>query len=238
MDAKVVINAKNELVAEPDILMHGDQSLSEWYTDIIFNGCGPNYTPLAEGVYVEFVLSPNIKDPWDTLRIEKTRDYYIQPVSEDGLYIYYCIKTYDSKDIKIQLEDGFSGLYYDSDKNCLMFQNKELTDLDLLANIIPTLFNEGDGVADYCEKFVFSIYNLKKCVQSLQKQSVQNCSKLCRRPDDITKMRDMLFISIYIIESLVCQERYSEALEILKQLGSCNDLCNTKPKKSNCNCNV
>jgi hypothetical protein len=29
MDAKVVINAKNELVAEPDILMHGDQSLSE-----------------------------------------------------------------------------------------------------------------------------------------------------------------------------------------------------------------
>lgn len=187
-------------------------------------------------MYIEFILSANIKDPWSTFKVRKNRDYYIHPITNDGLYIYYCIKTYDSKDIKIQLEDGYSGLYYDSEKECLMYHNKKISDLELLANMIPTLYNEGDGVVDYCEKFVFSIHNLKKCVKSLQRQTVQNCSKtMCKNATETTKMRDLIFISIYIIESLVCQDRYTEAIEILHQINSCGNLCN--PPKSKCNCN-
>lgn len=236
MDANVYINNKCELVVEPDIFEEGEKSLIEWEVYKMINRCSSDNISHDKGVYVEFLVSSNTKIK-DTIVISKERGFYTFPIPNDGFYIYYCIKTVDSEQITDLIKEGFDGLYYDVTTNNLIFQQKPVTDYEKLISALPTLLNEKEGVSDYIEKYAFSICNLKKCLIELQKESVNKYNS-CDKMNELIKLRDLLFISIYVLETLIYQERFSEAMDVLNSINACNSFCTNIPikSKSNCNC--
>lgn len=221
MNVNILINGNCELVVSPETSYIDDE------LQLIIDPCNKGW----EETYVEFLVGHNINSK-DTLKINPIRGYYTYALPDDGLYVYYCIKTMNESEIP----EEFKGLYYDRKNKQLIFQNTAITDFRELATLLQSL-GEADGVKDYIEKCIFSICNLKKCITKLQKQAVTNCKKgLCQKADQFNQMRDFLFVSIYVLETLICQERYMEALDMLKSLRTCTSICKTNDKKG-CGCN-
>lgn len=88
---------------------------------------------------------------------------------------------------------------------------------------------------------IFSICNLRKCAFAHEKQaiveflSVYN-KKNCNKKSEQQFTRDMLLISLFVLEHLICEEKYNEAQRIVNQLGFCGNLCDNQTLK-HCNCN-
>lgn len=221
MKTIVSINNNCELVASPYSSKY-DETLEE-----ILDPCDvvtDNYH------YVEFIVNPNV-DSNETVRITNNRDYYVQSLPKDGLYVYYIVSVLDGKDVPI----NYSDLYYDSENKKLILNNKAVTDI---AELVPYL-SVSSGAIEYKEIPIFSICKLKKCVMKLEMETMHNCSgnNRCRPPKD-GQDKDFLFISLYVLENLICQERYSEASHILERITSCNSICNdSKYNERKCNCN-
>lgn len=88
---------------------------------------------------------------------------------------------------------------------------------------------------------IFSICNLRKCTFAHEKQAIteflSTCTKRnCNKKSTQQSTRDILLISLFVLEHLICEEKYNEAKRIIEQLGSCGNLCNTQTLKSCC-CN-
>lgn len=88
---------------------------------------------------------------------------------------------------------------------------------------------------------IFSICNLRKCTFAHEKQAIteflSTCTKRnCNKKSSQQSTRDILLISLFVLEHLICEEKYNEAKKIVEQLGSCGNLCNTQTLKSCC-CN-
>lgn len=88
---------------------------------------------------------------------------------------------------------------------------------------------------------IFSICNLRKCTFAHEKQAIteflSTCTKRnCNKKSSQQSTRDILLISLFVLEHLICEEKYNEAKRIVEQLGSCGNLCNTQTLKSCC-CN-
>lgn len=97
-----------------------------------------------------------------------------------------------------------------------------------------------EELEDPIEK-IFSICNLRKCTFTHEKQAISEflstCTKRnCNKKSSQQSTRDILLISLFVLEHLICEEKYSEAKRIVEQLGSCGNLCNTQTLKSCC-CN-
>lgn len=222
MEVNALINGNCELVISPEISYIDDE------LQAIIDPCNRGWT----NTYVEFLLNPDI-NPKETLCINPIRGYYTYALPDDGLYVYYCIRTINESEIS----EGFKGLYYNRISKKLIFNNEEVTDLRELATLLQSL-GKADGVEDYIEKGVFSICSLKKCITKLQKQAILNCKKgLCQKADQSSQMRDFLFVSVYVLEALICQERFIEALDMLKSLQTCTSICKTGESKKGCGCN-
>ena len=88
---------------------------------------------------------------------------------------------------------------------------------------------------------IFSICHLRKCVFAYEKQAIEEflstCNKKnCNKRSSQQSTRDILLMSIFVLEHLICQNKYNEAQRILNQLGSCSNLCpNTITKTCDCN---
>lgn len=224
MNTNVYINGNCELVVAPECT-----TIDSVLEDII----DPCNTSEDTNTYVEFLISDGI-DSESTLVVSSKRDFYIQSLPADGLYVYYCIKTFKESEIT----EGFRGLYYNSVKKTLFFNGSEVTDFSELVSLLPSL-GSGNGVLSYEEIAVFSICRLRKCLVKMQKESISNCKKnKCNKANETEYMRDFLFISIYILEGLICEKRYAEAMDMLTSLTQCTSICDTaNPKKSSCGCN-
>jgi hypothetical protein len=88
---------------------------------------------------------------------------------------------------------------------------------------------------------IFSICHLRKCVFAYEKQAIEEflstCNKKnCNKRSSQQSTRDILLMSLFVLEHLICEEKYNEAKRIVEQLGSCGNLCNTQTLKSCC-CN-
>ena len=171
---------------------------------------------------MEFLVGPGINSE-ETIRVSKERDDYVYPLQRDGLHVYYIVKLSEDEDATIKYNNG---LYYEGKP----INIKEF--LDILSNL------DSDDIEDYSMRLVFSICNLRRCLVELQRNFNNDCRKgFCNKTDATKQMRDFLFISIYILETLICQERYSEATDILDSLSSCSYICNSVSyKKTGCNC--
>lgn len=221
MKTRLSINENCELVVSP----YHDKC-----KEILDDTLNPGDTVVHNNYYIEFVVSPNI-DSNKTLRILNTRDYYTCPIPKDGLYVYYIIEVLTEADVP----EDYKDLYYDSDKCELMFNNKPLKNI---IDIVPYL-QVGSGAVAYKEIPIFSLCKLRKCIIRLQQESLNDChSKKCNKDNDTRRTKDFLFISLYVLENLVCQERYLEASNILESLTSCNSICEDSTYKTrNCGCN-
>lgn len=88
---------------------------------------------------------------------------------------------------------------------------------------------------------IFSLCNLRKCTFAHEKQAIteflSTCNKRnCNKKSSQQSTRDVLLISLFVLEHLICEEKYNEAKRIVEQLGSCGNLCNMQTLKSCC-CN-
>lgn len=109
------------------------------------------------------------------------------------------------------------------------------TFLELLVSPIDSI-----GPSAY-EEEIFSICHLRKCAIAHEKQAIEEflstCNKKnCNKKSSQQSVRDILLISIFVLENLIARQRYSEAEDILERLGSCGNLCKDVITKTCC-CN-
>ena len=218
MEVKLKINANCQLVASP---------ISTPNMDDILNPC---MYDSESTVFVEFLVNPNIKSN-DSVKVSLEPDHYVYDLDLDGLYVYYKLEVF----AKNNVDADYKGLCYDVDTQTLFFQNQELKDI---VDILPYIDYADYGVLDYIKEPVFSICKLQYCLKSLVKDSLDQCSSnLCEDSSESRKTRDFLFITICVLENLIAQERFGEAMDILESITTCIPLCKkVKMTKSGCNC--
>ena len=141
----------------------------------------------------------------------------IYEIPQDGIYKYICLPTDKSiSELKSLLADADSFLQY----------------LASPANSFGFPSNEEE---------IFSICHLRKCAIAHEKQAIEEflstCNKKnCNKKSSQQSVRDILLISIFVLENLIARQRYSEAEDILERLGSCGNLCKDVITKTCC-CN-
>lgn len=218
MEVNLKINANCQLVATP---------IDNSPIETLLNPCLSDSEAV---VFVEFLINPEI-DNNKTVRVSETHDYYYYDLPQDGLYVYHKLKIFD----KAYVDEDYQGLCYDTLNEKLFFKGVELKDI---FDVLPYLDIAEYGILEYIKSPIFSICKLQHCLKELQKKSITQCNKgLCDDFNADRKMRDFLFISIYVLENLIDQERFGEAIEILKSLSSCAPICNNiSITKSGCNC--
>lgn len=91
------------------------------------------------------------------------------------------------------------------------------------------------------EEEIFSICNLRKCALAHERQAIEEflsvCNKKnCNKKSSQQSTRDILLISVFVLEHLISRHRYSEAETILDSLGSCKNICGDSITKTCC-CN-
>ena len=205
------------------------ESLNNELNDIL-NPCETIYD--GKTVYVEFVIYENGNSGFYIS--ENLDNEFVFDLPKDGLYAYYKIKIYK----KEYIEDATNNKFYYDDK--IMFGNEEIINPEDIINKLDISY----GIIDYYEHPIFSLCKLENCILSLEKNTILNESNdylgtaNCNKNDQIKKQRDFLFITLFVLKNLICQERFVEAKEVLDSISSCESLCeNLKNTKSNCGCN-
>lgn len=141
----------------------------------------------------------------------------VYDIAQDGIYKYMCIPT-----------------------------NKTVIELKTLLlnpdSFLQYLVSPGNsfGFATQ-EAEIFSICNLRKCALAHERQAIEEflsvCNKKnCNKKSSQQSTRDILLISVFVLEHLISRHRYSEAETILDSLGSCKNICGDSITKTCC-CN-
>ena len=117
-----------------------------------------------------------------------------------------------------------------------LLTNDNPSDIDI--SKIPCYSNSDGGWTH--EEEIFSICHLRKCAIAQEKQAIEEflstCHKRnCNKKSSEQSTRDILLISIFVLEYLISENKYLEAERILESLGSCEDLCYNNIKTCNCN---
>lgn len=139
--------------------------------------------------------------------VDRTEVDWTYDMPSDGLYIYYEIDWPEDESIP----NDFIGY--------MMSDLSKLTEWERLKH--------------------FSICKLRHCTMELEKEMIydfiSNCnSNNCDKKSSEQYARDILLIGIFVLENLICQQRYSEATMILDSLTSCNLCKDSITKKCNC----
>ena len=144
----------------------------------------------------------------------------------DGRYIYTKYGIYN---IEALLDNGEYKL-----KDKIFYYNDEIY---LGLSNVSSLDNINSSTA----KLISNWYTLKDYI-NYQKQTlfkkIESCNKICKE-DNEKSLRDFLFISVYVLDYLVCIGNYAEAQRILESLSACGELCNDSvfiSSTTNCNC--
>lgn len=225
MEVKIGLTHKCEILAEGL-----DDSVT--LAKDVLSPCAYDYN--GEVVFVEFITGKNLDSKKSLIITENEYNRYKYALSEDGLFVYYKVaiqkKEYMGQDYKKKI-------YYDNGK--IMLKDKEINDPSELVNYLTST---GMGVLDFCEEPIYSLCKLEHCVFNLQKEilnkQVSNCGLDCNKNINLKNQRNFLFISLYVLQHLVSEEKYDEADEILEKLSSCGSLCkNIKNATNDCGCN-
>lgn len=116
------------------------------------------------------------------------------------------------------------------------------TDIDDPKTIdITKIKNPDNSTGPLTEEEIFSICHLRKCVFAHEKQAIEEflstCNKKnCNKRSSQQYIRDILLMSIFVLENLIARQRYYEAETILNSLNSCEGLCKDAVIKTCC-CN-
>lgn len=184
--------------------------------------------PIENHVFVEFLISDQINSN-DTFKITTDYEDYSQKLSKDG-YIRYL-------KLEISTKSNGNNVYWSGSN--LINGNEIITDI---SEIIGYMHFTEKEINIKCDIEDFNLSNLQKCVIELQRKTIFNGLKNCNigkcDKTSIDKQnRDFLFISLVVLENLICQKKWTEAESIIEGLSSCNSLCPNTNIKLNCNCN-
>lgn len=141
----------------------------------------------------------------------------IYDIVHDGIYKYMCIPTNRSvADIKELLSKGAD-------------------------SFLKYVADPANSFGPSIEEEIFSICNLRRCTIAHEKQAIEEFLSTCNRKNCNKKSsqqptRDILLISIFVLEHLISRHRYSEAETILDSLSSCGNICEDTITKT-CYCN-
>lgn len=154
-------------------------------------------------------------------------------------------ETYDNITLKNELFFYDNKIYYGKNNiSPISGSSKE----DFVNKNIASILENSELVSDYTkledynasqtylyiEKFA-SICFLRKCLIKLQKSILddpRNCLD-CNLSNSIRYKRDFLLASIYVLQSLICINNYSEIHRILMNLRTCSDICENS---NDCGC--
>lgn len=181
----------------------------------------------TNNIYVEFLYGKNINSN-STEQI--TSDYieYSYNLPKDGLVRY------------LKLEVSLI-----SDGNNVYWNGSQLingtTPIEDIAEIVDYMDETSKGITKLADISTFCTCHLQKCVTELQRKTIFNGIKNCNLgkcdQQSADKLhRDFLYISLVVLDNLICQKKYYEAESILDGLASCSSLCPDATLKSNCNC--
>lgn len=167
----------------------------------------------------------------------------------DGRYIYSKFGIYNPEALldngEYKLKDKI--FYYEDNVYLGLSNVSSLKDINtstakLISNWYTLKDYIGTNIDYYYTTELFTFCKLNKCVINYQKQTlfkkVESCNKICKE-DNKKSLRDFLFISVYILDYLVCTGNYAEAQRILESLSACGELCNDSvfiSSTTNCNC--
>ena len=167
----------------------------------------------------------------------------------DGRYIYSKYGVYnpetllDSGEYKLKNKIFcYNNEVYLGLSNVSSLDNINSSTAKLISNWYTLKDYIGTNIDYYYSTELFTFCKLNKCVINYQKQTlfkkVESCNKICKE-DNKKSLRDFLFISVYVLDYLVCTGNYAEAQRILENLSACGELCNDSvfiSSTTNCNC--
>lgn len=184
-------------------------------------------------VYLEFLMGENI-DSMENAQISSIPELFKYDLDDDGLYMYYRLAIFTKERLGENCTDK---LYYDESKDKLMLGNEEVNSSVQLEKIVDKIETEY-AIIEFVEEPVFSICRLTHCLSEYQRKFVlEGCSEDTRCKSTDTFAREFLFSTVFVLRQLIRQQRYGEALRILKSVEGCNGLCsNTKSSTKKCNC--
>lgn len=190
-------------------------------------------------VYLEFVVGENI-DCYENAEVSSVPQMFRFPMDDDGLFMYYRLKIYTKSLLQNNTDKKF---YYDdmSETPRLMLGDIEICTSKDLENVANNADKTEYSIIDVVEEPVFSICRLNYCLTEYQKEFIFNgFSKInsnCKSDTNNEFARNFLFSTVFVLRQLIRQQRYEEALRILKSVSDCNGLCtNTKSSSKKCNC--
>lgn len=241
-----------------------DITLSKYNCDLVALDNTEYSDELNKLVFVEFLCYyPYEKDEEDLLPITKSKritdatsenyKLYRYSTEYDGRYVYNKYGIYNLDSLWDEVDEEYKTknvIFYYKETNNIYLGNQNITSIEDLSNIeYAQLISNwyelrkyiGNEVVHYFISEVFTFCKLNKCVINYQKQTlfnkIQTCNKICKE-DSQKSLRDFLFISLYVLDYLVCTHNYMEAQRILESLSSCGNLCeDTYITNNNCNCN-
>ena len=216
-----------------------------------------DFTSLPDGiVFVEFLSYFSYDDSRDSLvpilaskRVsDKESITYSYTTNYDGHYVYSKYGIYDINYL------ASAGTYLT--KNQIFYYNgniylglENITDLEAIDGTNAQIISNWYTLKDYIDSYIsyyyttdfFTLCKLKQCMINHQKQVIEDKLKPCGNPcseDDTADVRRFLFVTIHVLEYLVCQGNYSEAQRILESVSSCGNLCNNSvySNTNNCGC--
>lgn len=178
-------------------------------------------------IFVEFLYGKNIPSN-STVQIGTTYQEYSYNLPKDGLIRYLKLE--------VSLVSDGNNVYWDG--NQLINGEEPITEI---SDILEYLDETSKGITVCADIDTFCICHLQTCVSELQRKTIFNGIKNCNLgkcdQQSIDKLhRDFLYISLVVLDNLICQKKYYEAESILNGLASCNSLCPNVNIKSNCNC--
>lgn len=166
--------------------------------------------PEHKNGYIKIELVVSDSNPSDFIvETNRTNNRIVYDLPTDGLYHYYEINWPEDKPMETM--------------------EKIIASLEL-GNL------QEDQEVEVYPLSIFSICKLRNCTLNLEKQAISDFINNKRSCKTSTRdYKDILLISVFVLENLICQNRYAEAGMLLDKLVSCSDLCENKPIKS-CNC--
>lgn len=156
-------------------------------------------------------------------------DFSTFKIDEDGLYVvsHYIIPKCD----KIQHVDNLAqtmSVYGYNGEDVMKYTNGEWEKVGI--NDFVGLNILDSFTVAFCQDYLFSICGLKECFFNINKQLL---SKFCgiekcqtAKHKDLVYKRDLLWMGINTIDYLLDEDRYFEALDMLKSFIDCSGFCN------------
>lgn len=185
-----------------------------------------------------------------------------QSLIHDGKYTYFSVRLWtlegwnynrirEHEDLQFDKDPNFDyseqipkDLFYfnRNSKGFLeLYRNGELAQVE---DLVDELLNatENWGCLEFQRKDVFVLCKFEHCLTRLQKETIVDGlmspgSRICANKHDLIEQREFMFITLNLLKSLICQERYEQAQQLLDDVTlKCSGICKNVSIGNSCGC--